>query len=53
MNSAILVTLYMQKLKLEILVNVIITLYSKFNFCQSSRTKEDLSRANMHSAPNN
>ena len=42
----------MQKLLLEILVNVI-TLYSKFNFCQSSRTKEDLSRANMHSATNN
>ena len=52
MNSAILVTLYMQKLKLEILVNVI-TLYLKFDFCQASRTKEDLSRANMHSATNN
>ena len=52
MISAILVTLYMQKLKLEILVNVI-TLYSKFNFCQASRTKENISRANIHSATNN
>ena len=52
MNSAILVTLYMQKLLLEILVNVI-TLYSKFNFCQASRTEENISRAKIHSATNN
>ena len=52
MISAILVTLYMQKFVLEVLVNVI-TLYSKFNFCQASRTKENISRANIHSATNN